>query len=674
LERLKVKKAIVTKLIICCVLGAATPGAFGEVPESVAAFFGSTLENPKLSPDGEHFGVIRTVEGHDFIEIFRLADTASVGVVRMERGQGILDYWWVDEETLGFIIRSGDPFFGAFPTGAMSYNITDEKYERMFRNARRPNMGSPAHRLSMTDYVLPNAFDGSSELRLTMRSGLRGQRDSGGAQGRSRGQSAKESIVFRYDVVKEGYKEIAKLPGEVFTTYSHRDGRVLAAFGYQPKSSTADFRDQVQLVYRRDSDDEFKIAKTGHVDAFEVYLIADGPTKDTVYVLEDITGDTLALSILDLKTGSIEFIFRPARTDLMKAYLDGNRQLYAVRYDDHFPQYHYPNPKNKAAGLHNALSERFKDKNVEFTDFSADNSKIIVFVSSDFEPGTYYVLDRKSNKLSTLFERDEDEAKLDLGPRNPIEFEARDATRLTGYMTLPKGHTKGRLPLIVLPHDEQFAEPFTWGYDTQAQFFATHGFAVIQINQIGTLGFGRKFHDAGVGEFGGARLDDLAAGIKFAVDTGAADKDRVCVVGHRWGSNDGFMSAIRNQNLYACVVTANGDYDLSKTYRDISGSQFRNRYATRLAGEDADAAAVGAVSPHMFAGQIASPLLLVEGKQFRSALYPNTSRMVERLRQSKANWQIHEESTTRMNNLLTGTERMNAYARILEFVTEHTTP
>jgi dienelactone hydrolase len=659
-------------LLLAGFLVITAPGVFGEVPESIAGFFGPKFEQPKLSPDGKLVGVIRTVDGHDFVEVFDLADSSSVNVISMEQGLGVLDFQWADNETIIYIVRSGSNLFGAFPSSALRINVRSKKIDGMYEMAPHPNMGFPAHRLrSHYDYLVPSAFEGRNDVRVTMRSGKRNRGNPALRRGRQ-GQDVRESFVLRYNVAKERYKELAKVPGEVFTTYSDRKGNVLAAFGYAPAQSTANFRDQVQLVYRESSKDEFQVAKAGHIDEFEAYMVTDGPTKNTAYILEDITGDNLGLAVLDLTNGKIKSVFRPARTDLIGTYLDGNRELYAVRYDDHFPQFQYPNPKNPAAIMHAALSKQFKNKNVEFTNFAADNSKAVVSVSSDAEPGKYYILDLETKKLGALFDTAPEEAKQPLGPRNPIEFKASDGSRLTGYVTLPKGHTEGRLPLIVLTHDERFSEPHRWGYKMQSQIFAANGFAVLEVNQRGVVGFGRKFFDAGVGEFGGLQLDDLKAGVDFAVASGTADADKVCIVGRGWGAHAAFMSAIKHPSLYQCVVTIKGEYDVSETRRNRPQGQFRDRFTERMAGEGATEADIDSLSPDKLAKQIKPALLLVEAKQFSTRLYPQAFEMVRRLREGKADWQIHEESTSRSNNLLNKENEMTAYARVVEFVTEKT--
>ena len=62
-----------------------------------------------------------------------------------------------------------------------------------------------------------------------------------------------------------------------------------------------------------------------------------------------------------------------------------------------------------------------------------------------------------------------------------------------------------------------------WGYNPIAQFFANRGYAVLMPNFRGSTGYGKKFLNAGNGEWGRKMQDDITWGVKYltaARDTG----------------------------------------------------------------------------------------------------------------------------------------------------------
>ena len=114
-------------LMVSMVFAAHAAVVQGAMPAGVAPFFGARFDQPLLAPDGEHIAVLRTVEGREVVEIFRLEDSQSVNVFSFEEGTGVLAHAWIDEQTITVAVRVGDAFFGGFPRGRFSYDIHTKK-------------------------------------------------------------------------------------------------------------------------------------------------------------------------------------------------------------------------------------------------------------------------------------------------------------------------------------------------------------------------------------------------------------------------------------------------------------------------------------------------------------------------------------------------------------------
>lgn len=141
----------------------------------------------------------------------------------------------------------------------------------------------------------------------------------------------------------------------------------------------------------------------------------------------------------------------------------------------------------KSSSLAKALPGNPK---VDVIDSSVDENKLLIFASSDTDPGVYYLFDRKSHQLKTFLVI---RAQLDgvkLATVKPVSYLATDGTSVPGYLTLPLGTTSAKgLPSIVLPHGGPSARD-EWGFQWLAQFYAARGFAVMPPNFRGSLGYG----------------------------------------------------------------------------------------------------------------------------------------------------------------------------------------
>ena len=102
---------------------------------------------------------------------------------------------------------------------------------------------------------------------------------------------------------------------------------------------------------------------------------------------------------------------------------------------------------------------------VSFVDASADESKLLLYVGSDTDPGRYYLYDKTTRQLGEVIGRPVGTgaaaARHDVR-RSPIRPPT--ARRIPGYLTLPPGSNGKNLPAIVMPHGGPGARD-EWGFD-----------------------------------------------------------------------------------------------------------------------------------------------------------------------------------------------------------------
>jgi dipeptidyl aminopeptidase/acylaminoacyl peptidase len=98
-----------------------------------------------------------------------------------------------------------------------------------------------------------------------------------------------------------------------------------------------------------------------------------------------------------------------------------------------------------------------------------------------------------------------------------------------------------RYPTIVWIHggpneqDEHSLELYSYGTPLDRQFFATHGYVVLAINYRGGAGRGARYARAIFADWGHKEVDDLLAGVDYAVARGIADPGRLGIGGWSYG-------------------------------------------------------------------------------------------------------------------------------------------
>ena len=200
----------------------------------------------------------------------------------------------------------------------------------------------------------------------------------------------------------------------------------------------------------------------------------------------------------------------------------------------------------------------------------------------------------------------------------PVRYPARDGLEIPAYLTLPPTGSGKNLPLVVVVHGGPWVDGDTWGFDPEAQFLATRGYAVLQPNFRGTTRYGWKHFASSFGQWGLSMQDDVTDGVKWAVEHGIADPKRVCIYGASYGGYATMMGLAKDPDLYKCGINYVGVTDVSlfltATWADYAQSDFIKYAVKEMVGDAAkDAERLKATSPVEQAARIKAPVLMAYG-------------------------------------------------------------
>ena len=280
-------------------------------------------------------------------------------------------------------------------------------------------------------------------------------------------------------------------------------------------------------------------------------------------VTSDIGRETAAVYTYDPETDELgELLFGHDEVDVGGLIMSREqKKLLGVTYFDDYPRRHY---FDEVEGQIIAkLEEAFPGKTVSIVSATKDETLNILLVHNDRDPGSYYLYDRKAGQVRFLVSRMDWIDPQRMLPMQPIEFDARDGLKIRGYVTVPKDREDGeKLPLIVNPHGGPFGVRDYWGYNPEHQFFASRGYAVVQVNYRGSGGYGRDFEQAGYGEWGREMQHDLSDAVHYLVEEGIADPDRVCIYGGSYGGYATMAGMTFTPELYRCGINYVGVTDV----------------------------------------------------------------------------------------------------------------
>jgi len=317
--------------------------------------------------------------------------------------------------------------------------------------------------------------------------------------------------------------------------------------------------------YRAAGDRDWKKLGVSSVDDEEnsiTPLVVD-PTIDAAYVLKKLDGrEALYRIALDgsLKT---ELVFASKEVDIGGVVTVGRSGLViGASYSTDRPQVEYFDPVYKAIARQMAQALP-KLPLIRFVGSSADEQTLLVFASSDVDPGHFYVFDRAKKTLAEAITLRPELKGMQLAPRRPITYPAADGTKIPGYLTLPPGVTEAKgLPAIVMPHGGPSWRD-DWGFDWLSQFYAQRGFVVLQPNYRGSTGYGDDWYAENGFKSWKTSIGDISDAGRWMVAQGMADPAKLAIVGWSYGGYAALQANVLDPDLFKAVVAVAPVTDLA---------------------------------------------------------------------------------------------------------------
>ena len=165
-------------------------------------------------------------------------------------------------------------------------------------------------------------------------------------------------------------------------------------------------------------------------------------------------------------------------------------------------------------------------------------------------------------------------------------------------------------PLIVMIHGGP-TSAVEVRFNARNQFWTSRGFAILDVNYRGSVGYGRKYRDSLLGWWGVADVADCVAGAEYLAAEGLVDADRMAI---RGSSAGGFtvLRSLANSDVFRAGVSLFGVSDLALMVADTH--RFEATYLDALVAPwPAGASVYEERSPMRQLDQISAPMLVFQG-------------------------------------------------------------
>jgi len=609
-------RALCSLLLALANIGAAAGGSSELVPTEDFAR-APLYTHVQMAPDGRTLAFLAEKDGNPVIMFADFQTLKAMGVTAgavpvYGAPQQVKSFQWIGDRRVVFSTVFWDEYFG----GVSAVNCDTRNFVPL------TGIGTYAHDLSHRALIAREtiyAFEDEDQSILMLDLGL------------GSGEDLFFPDVVKVNTLNGGYRTVVKNPGDV--TRWGVDYSGVVRWGMTRDG------EEFGLIYRaKDGDPWQEVPRTkGHPEAIRplafdpsgesIYAAALSPNRRwAIYLVNPITG-----KLGDLIVGDPDYDIVPAEpvpsAFSRPVYSKLKKCLLGVFYVTDGPRFKWLDPD---FATYQSLIDAHLTKTVNMIVGGTRNQRrLLVFASSDRDPGSYYLLDVGRRTISRILTRMPWIRPEQMASMYPIKYPARDGRVIHGYMTLPNGRPQRNLPLVVMPHGGPSVRDI-WSFDPLVQLLANRGYAVMQMNYRGSPGFGAEFSRIAKHEIGRGIQDDIEDGARWAIAHQIADPKRVAIVGASYGGYSALFGLAKSPGLYRCGISIAGVTDWLGIIKGKTSGEYKFAYehwVQQIGDPKNDAEFLRSISPVSFAAQITAPLLIVQGKEDRT-VPPKQARML----------------------------------------------
>jgi dipeptidyl aminopeptidase/acylaminoacyl peptidase len=471
--------------------------------------------------------------------------------------------------------------------------------------------------------------------------------------------------AYRLNIETGDLQLVAENPGNISDWVTDHDGKIRAA-------TTTDGVN-TSLLYRKSESDPWKtVLTTNFKEAFTPEFFTFDNQR--LFGNSNRDRDKSAEVELDPETGKeTKVIFEHPDVDVSSLSFSRKRKvLTEASYTTWRTEYHFFDAQSEQ--LFQDLKQKLPGFEVFVLSSNDDENVFVVRTISDRSLGAFYLYDATSKELTKLADRAPWLKEDDLAEMKPIDYQARDGLTIHGYLTLPKGREAKNLPVVVNPHGGPWARD-NWTFNPEVQFLANRGYAVLQMNFRGSVGYGRKFWELGFKEWGGKMQDDVTDGVNWLIKQGIADPKRVAIYGGSYGGYAVLEGLVKEPALYAAGVDYVGVSNLFTFLQTIPPywKPFLDMTYEMVGHPDKDKAWFQEHSPALNADRIETPLFVAQGAQDPRVNINESNQIVAALKKRgiQVEYMVKENEGHGFHN---EENRFDFYTAMEKFLAEHLKP
>jgi dipeptidyl aminopeptidase/acylaminoacyl peptidase len=230
-----------------------------------------------------------------------------------------------------------------------------------------------------------------------------------------------------------------------------------------------------------------------------------------------------------------------------------------------------------------------------------------------------------------------------LSPAQPISWTSFDGETAHGLYYAPvsaRYEGIGKPPLIVIVHGGPTSQRNP-AYEGAPQYFATRGYAVLNVNYRGSTGYGKAYMNKQRHLWGVHDTEDSRSGALYLAEQGLVDRDKMVIMGSSAGGFTVLMTLAHHVGVFKVGVNLFGVSNQFAIIQDMD-FKFESRYYEWLLGALPDAAPRWrASSPMLDAHLIRDALITFQGTDDTVVPKSQSDMLIDALRVNGVTHEYH---------------------------------
>ncbi len=304
---------------------------------------------------------------------------------------------------------------------------------------------------------------------------------------------------------------------------------------------------------------------------------------------------------------------------------------------------------------------------------SESEKRIAFYHNGSRSPGNLFVFDLATQKATKLTETLSPAINpADLVEPTVVRYKSFDGLEIPAILYQPHKASAGqKVPAIVMVHGGPGGQA-RMNYSALVQYLVNNGYAVLDVNNRGSSGYGQTFFTADDGKHGREPLWDCVEGKKYLQSLDWVEGEKIGIMGGSYGGYMVLAALAFQPEEFTAGVNIFGVSNWIRTLQSIPAywESARKGLYTEIGDPETQLEFLRETSPLFHADKITKPLIVLQGANDPRVIKPESDDIVEAIKKNKGivEYVVFEDEG---HGFSKKENEMRAYTAIVEFLDQH---